>query len=93
MNVVEMSWRQLGSSYGLTISWPVEIEPSKQAEIEQAVHAHGFVSEGDDRWMAPLDPNAPLAMWEAVGQLYAVSTTTARVPPSLLMIAADLQFV
>ncbi|TBF89128.1 hypothetical protein [Rhizobium leguminosarum] len=43
---------------------PAEIEPSKQAEIEQAIHAHCFVSGGNDRWMAPLDPNAPRVMWE-----------------------------
>ncbi len=93
MNIVEMSWSERGSSYALAIAWPSEIEPHKQAEIEQAIHDHGFVSEGNDRWMAPLDPNAPRAMWDAVGQFYPVSTTTETLPPALLMIVADLPFV
>lgn len=92
MNIVEMTWTERGSRYALAISWPAEIEPFKQAEIEQAIHTHGFVSEGNDRWVAPLDPNAPRAMWEDVGQLHPVDTTTTTLPPSLLMVVADLEF-
>ncbi|NEJ83996.1 hypothetical protein GR268_47010 [Rhizobium leguminosarum] len=92
MNIVEMTWTERGGGYALAIAWPAEIEPFKQAEIEQLIHSHGFVSEGNDRWMAPLDPNAPRAMWEDVGQLYPVSTTTTKLPPSMLMAVADLQF-
>ncbi|MGO8530150.1 hypothetical protein ELI49_24325 [Rhizobium ruizarguesonis] len=92
MNIVEMSWRQLGSSYGLTISWPVEIEPSEQAEIERFMPMASSPRATIDGCLRWIDPNSPLAMWEAVGQLYPVSTKTAGVPPSLLMIAADLQF-
>ncbi|MGO7266122.1 hypothetical protein [Rhizobium johnstonii] len=92
MNIVEMTWTERGSNYALAIVWPAEIEPHKRTKIEQVIHVHGFVSEGNDRWMAPLDPNAPRAMWEDVGQLCPISTTAANLPPSLLMVVADLQF-
>ncbi|TBG52620.1 hypothetical protein [Rhizobium leguminosarum] len=59
--------------------------------MEQLIHAHGFVSESNDRWMAPLDPNAPRAMWEDIGQLFSVSTNTTTLPPSLLLAIGDVQ--
>ncbi|ANL87101.1 hypothetical protein [Rhizobium phaseoli] len=53
-----------------------------------------FSSQGEGQWLSPEDSNVPAEMWAELTEIgVAIEMDTAVLPPSLLMVVADLQFV
>ncbi|WP_429819108.1 hypothetical protein [Ensifer sp. B1-9] len=94
MNITELSWaEQGGGRYLLAVTTPENMEQDRADEIARVIHDSGFSSEGAGRWLSPDDPNAPAELWAALGEIgVALEMDAAVLPPSLLLIVADLQF-
>ncbi|WP_425624907.1 hypothetical protein [Agrobacterium radiobacter] len=95
MEFVELSWTdQGGGRYSLAVEYPDGFEQHRRDEIDRVIHDAGFSSQGGGRWLTSQDPNAPAAMWEQLQTLGApLEMDTAVLPPSLMLVIADLHFV
>lgn len=91
-----MSSKSKTNSFGrylLSITTPEDKERDRADEIARVIHDSGFSSEGARDWLSPDDPNAPAELWNALGEIgVALEMDTAVLPPSLLLIVADMQF-
>jgi len=95
MNITELSWmEQGGGRYLLSVSTPASMEQDRVDEIARVIHHVGFSSQGEGQWLSPEDPNAPAELWTALQEIdVTLEMDTAVLPPSMLMVVADLQFV
>ncbi|ANL74298.1 hypothetical protein AMC83_PA00071 (plasmid) [Rhizobium phaseoli] len=94
MNITELSWKDRGGGrYLLSVTTPAAMEQARADQIARVIHDHGFSSQGRGQWLSPEDPNAPADLWAELTEIeVALGMDAAVLPPSLLIVVADLQF-
>lgn len=88
MEFLELAWTDDGEgNFTLALTWPRQASEYDRAEVGGILHRHGFLSLGLDRWTAPADLDAPLAVTDAIARFGIATETAIDVLPPILEIA------